>query len=271
MQFNVKPVLGLICALSLAACSGGGGGENKNYAKSTADFKELAQNFARVPGSAQSIGKNNSNALDKAAISEDETVLREKSRRMQEAISQCQVDMVTPDNRPGSDSQALKFSLKIGGSVCPVKANYEFGMVVSQTQMVMNLGVEMLINDSSLAALNDVYAATINGAFKANRSGGNGSLTGKILSQKFGEVTVNGSLQASGNANSSVVSGVVSFNIKGEITEFGMKEERNQSGAKTSYSINGKGVSEQEFNDTIKDLSFLKQSFTAETPATAGF
>lgn len=261
MQFNAKLILGLISALSLAACSGGGGGGSKNYAKSTADFKELSQNFARVPGAAQSIGKNNVLEMNKSAVSENDTVLREKSRRMQQAMSQCQVDMVTPNNRGGSPYEAIRFSLTITGAACPVKANYDASMLVSDTQMTMDLGVNMAILDANLAAMNDVYGASIKGNLKADRQGGNGSLNGKILSQKFGEVVVSGSMQIRGDQNSAVLSGVVSFNIKGEITEFGVTEHRSQNGINTSYSINGKSVTKQEFNETIKDLGFLQQSF----------
>lgn len=259
MNFNSKLVLCSAMTLLLAACSGGGDGGTKNYAKSTANLREVSNNFNRVQRSASVASKGNT----QSANFNGKVSRSEKVRRMDDALANCQVNVL--ETSPSDNN--FSFSLDIADP-CPVTAKFYAASKGDATSMAMVVKLDMKIADPELAKINDVYAAKLDGSvnLKANGQGGkiNGSIKGSISSIKFGEVAIAGSVQGGGSGGNGQMVSTLGFTIKGELHEF-VETVTAKDGQETqTYAINGQEVSKDEYETEFKRLGFLGQGIMTD-------
>jgi|GEM_PF-6166373 len=273
----IRAALSLGLWVFVSACSNGGGNRgasDKKYGNAEKAV-EVATNFNRVQKVANSHSKNNSKAStelnDINLITT--TVENGVDQKMSRAIDtgSCHVESEEPKI---NKDQPLDFSMrmKINGEKCPLKAFYNiqnrFILEDNKIDMKMNMEINFEILSPDLAKENDIYSAAIQGGISvvgSNDSGTvNGKTTGIILSNKYGKIQLEALVNGGGSRSDSATESRLTLTIQDEITELVEKVASNNGVSKSEYFLNGKSISEKEFDNFKRKLGLLAQGISSE-------
>lgn len=256
-----------LLALSLAACSSGGGSgssaplkpltpEQKQSVSEVSQSVDLAQNTSQV-------NQQNMNIVAPAAFSTDNAMSKdEKAREMSKALQQgaCQFTNNLPKNNDGNGPQNGEFALTVSGPDCPVSVTFKVTNKVVQNSNQITFGVTMsedyVVRNTAFSQLNDVSAIHMHGALNyqggPQGASGGGTLNGKVTTQKYGEITA--TMQTNMSANQTASSNVETTTLQfKDFTAVGkvVNIQKGQEPGTTTYTINDKSVDQKEFYDVF--------------------
>ena len=237
------------------ACSNGGGGGGSALTPLTAEQVTTVQNFNQELNNSKSIGQPAPVQKFSAALDD---------QPLKDAISNvCTVSFPPPVSSSDGSGSSFDLDISVSGSNCPINFNESISFRLTTSggsNMVGNidLGIDYKLLDNAYSANIDLTELSLKGRLDfqatASVSMGAGSFSGYGVSQSKGRVGINLSTNVSGSASTSltitttVSYAFASFTAQGKVVE----TTANGGQSVSTYYINGKEVSESEFEVTFK-------------------